>query len=703
MLQRDGIAVHRGAQSEGSEAPPSTASLTLQDPDLAYNPAAPASTLYGLIGLNTPLRISADGSVRSTTEVASWDPERPVKGTPVSKLTGGGILRRLQQGKTPLREPLYRAIIDSGTTAFWPANDGTAAQSIASGLPGGPPMTFGGPMRLAAVPGPAGTVGAFPNLVAEAYETASGDNVGTYAGWAEFEVPALQATGWAVECVFLIEPIDPNVLSSVADVVTWQATGTAWTIMRISLAYSASTGLVDIFFGASGPGAFTVSCVSLAPGWHHARFLVTDSGADVQIQGFIDGVVEDTHIETGITLGVPTSGRYGNPAPGEFDVLNTRTAAIGYLAFTDFDLSPDNAPAATGHAGELAGQRFERLGAEEGIVAACVGDPLDTQPMGPQPVATFVDLLRECVRTDAGLMYESRTALWVVMRPGRDLYNQDPALELEFEGHVAPPLRPNLGDRYRANDVTAKRANGGQARAQKLTGPGNVADPVDDPQGVGRYDVQLDVNPAEDSTLLSMASWHMAKGTVEEPRWPAMVVHLDRAPGLISDVNALEIGDRITLSGLLAAWGLEDVASLLVIGIGEALPPLRRAVTLVTVPASPYEIGIVGANNGSTDVRGAAIDTDLSSLASGITTTGTALSVASTGGVLWTTDSDDWNVAQNGGSLYIVVGGERMRITNITGASSPQSFTVVRSDNGIVRAHLAGAAVHVAYPVRIGL
>lgn len=144
------------------------------------------------------------------------------------------------------------------------------------------------------------------------------------------------------------------------------------------------------------------------------------------------------------------------------------------------------------------------------------------------------------------------------------------------------------------------------------------------------------------------------------------------------------------------------------LGIRESLPALRRLVTFVTVPASPFEIGIVGANDGSTDLRGQAIDTDNSTLNASITYNATSLSVASTGGVLWTTDADDWSTSLNGtgpygGGLFIVVGGEVMRVTDITGGSSPQTFTVVRSVNGVIKSHLAGAPVHVRYPVRVGL
>ena len=54
-------------------------------------------------------------------------------------------------------------------------------------------------------------------------------------------------------------------------------------------------------------------------------------------------------------------------------------------------------------------------------------------------------------------------------------------------------------------------------------------------------------------------------------------------------------------------------------------------------------------------------------------------------------------------NLRIVVGGEEMAISSISGASSPQTFTVVRSANGVVKAHSAGADVRLARPTYFGL
>jgi len=42
-------------------------------------------------------------------------------------------------------------------------------------------------------------------------------------------------------------------------------------------------------------------------------------------------------------------------------------------------------------------------------------------------------------------------------------------------------------------------------------------------------------------------------------------------------------------------------------------------------------------------------------------------------------------------------------VTAITGTTSPQTATVTRSVNGVVKSHATGAPVHVARPVALGL
>ena len=93
------------------------------------------------------------------------------------------------------------------------------------------------------------------------------------------------------------------------------------------------------------------------------------------------------------------------------------------------------------------------------------------------------------------------------------------------------------------------------------------------------------------------------------------------------------------------------------------------------------------------------VDTDGSQLAAGATATATSLSVATTSGPVWVTST----VYPEEFPFDITVGGERMQVSAVTGTSSPQSFTVVRSRNGVVKAQTAGTDVRLADPAYLAL
>lgn len=703
---RDSISLSRGAPGEGQDAPPSTASVTLDNNTGDYNPRNPTSALYGLAGRNTPLRVSADSSVRSVTEAASWKPQRAIYGDAWTPLEGGGVLRRLQQGRTPLRSPAYRAFTspdnDGERVAYWPFEEDSSATSASTPYSG--TVTFGGP----------GTI-SFGAL--ESITSARLAQFGSFDTFLTFVLPDwTNSLGQHFAGSLVRFPS-----GGLADnAIIWRFYFTGGNVEYVDLLYN--TGDVLSLVAYSGGAVLGTLATADWTGYIDDResflFVTTNqNGANIDFRVRATGatywLVESSGTLAGKTLGrmyqiVMGTGAGANGLGfGHLIVGNNKDSFGNFIDDLDADASY-LVTGARGYDKETAGDRFLRLAAEEGVTATVVGDPADTQRMGPQPVDTLVNLLRECVKTDDALLFEPRDSLGLVMRTGRDRYNQASALDLSFTGsQIAPQLAPVLDDQQTRNDVTAKRRNGSQYTARKTSGPLNVNDPIDDPQGVGRIDTQVDVNTYTDDVLPSHANWHLHKGTVDEPRYQQVTVDLDAAPSLITAVNAVDIGDRITIANMPVTEA-PDGEDLLVVGIRESLAAMRRLVTLITVPAAPYEIGIVGANDGSTDLRGQAVDTDDSTLASGITSTGTSLSVASAGGVLWTTDSNDWSTGRNGScrfgaGLFIAVGGEVMRVTNITGASSPQTFTVVRSVNGVVKSHLAGAEVHVRFPAVVGL
>ncbi|MCY0961523.1 hypothetical protein OTB19_32195, partial [Streptomyces sp. H27-H5] len=121
---------------------------------------------------------------------------------------------------------------------------------------------------------------------------------------------------------------------------------------------------------------------------------------------------------------------------------------------------------------------------------------------------------------------------------------------------------------------------------------------------------------------------------------------------------------------------------LIVEGYTETRKPPSRfwTITLNCSPAGPWTVSVVD------DPVTGRVDTDGSTLAAGVNSTATSLSVATVGAPLWTTAGSDLPVD-------IEVDGEVMRVTAISGASSPQTFTVTRSINGIVKSQASGADV----------
>lgn len=702
---RDGIALSRGAAGEGQDAPPSTATLTLDDRSPGqYNPQDVNGPLYGLIGRNTPMRVSADGSVRSTTEVASWAADRSTGGASLdrwSAVQGGGILRRLQQGKTPLRAPFYRAILADGPAVFWPLDELEGSTQWSSGV-GGDPVALVGALEFGALTGSPGAAGlAFADLAGS-------------TGYGVVRMPALTPAAWGFEYLVYLRAVDESIDGG-ASLVSWDASGDVgrdgWSI---NVHYDVDPGGGGDGYGLTVVGnfyqdslGFSLGQYGIDPGWHHVRVQATQVGANVEVQMWIDGVDN-----LGPIVPESTPGILGVPGPLTFvadsgsDPVTNMAAGIGMLAFYNGTV-PDHSAAATGYAGELAGERFLRVLAEEGVPAVVIGDETDTQPMGPQPSATLVAIARECVRTDDGLMFEPVDDRALVMRTGRSLRNQAPAWTIDFTaGVVAPGFRPVTDDANTRNDVTATRGTGAAARATRETGPLNVQDPIDDPEGVGRYDVQIDVNPATDEALLSHATWHLAKGTNPAPRYPTITIDLDAAPGVIAAVDALEIGDRVDVENLPTEWQIGN-ASLILLGVKERYPAgagrFRRLVTLNAGPAAPYEVLLVGNTAGSVDLRGMRAGTELSTVDGAHPSNDTTILIDSAG-ITWTTSADDLDPAKNGGGLYLTIAGEVVRVTSIAGAGSAWTLTVLRGQLGTTaRALPDGVPVRFTYPGRLGL
>jgi hypothetical protein len=348
-----------------------------------------------------------------------------------------------------------------------------------------------------------------------------------------------------------------------------------------------------------------------------------------------------------------------------------------------------------GFTGETAADRVERLCHEEDLDCEIVGDDASSAagvspisaPMGPQGPVSLLELLQECADTDQGILYEPRGITGIAYRTLGSLYNRSAVLALDYTARVfGSTPEPVDDDQLTRNDITAAREDGSSYRATLDEGPLSTQPP---PDGVGRYDEQVTVNVEADSDLANVAGWRLHLGALDEARYPFIHLSLN-STGFVTNLvlsaaaAALDVGDRFTVDNM-PAWIPPDLVTLLAQGFTESITEdgFKRDIVVNCTPESPYHVMVWESAISGTGWKW---DTAGSELAAGITTTATSLSVATTLGPVWTAvDAED--------GFDVMIGGEQMTVTDVSGTTSPQTFTVTRSVNGIVKAHSTGADV----------
>lgn len=465
----------------------------------------------------------------------------------------------------------------------------------------------------------------------------------------------------------------------------------------------ADSGGWRMFYGPSETAALTGRAVAEAPpGFpaapipnpysdglpHHYRISAAQNGGDVEITLYYDGFQvavgkdfsDDGNPTTSIGRITEIRINDANPEGGSF------MPSLGQLVLW-YSSPSDTYTMAFGYPEESCIDRYVRLLAEHGLSGGVIGE--DSPLMGAQEPATLPDLFDFIAATDGGMINDGRGWNGLEFRTGRSLYNQTPALELTFgpDGNVAAaqPVTDDLGI---ANDFTATGLGFGDAHVERRSGPMNVNDPIDDDEGISRKPGSVEANPVDRDDLVGLATWGLHKGTWPGARYKNVTVDLTKHPELIPAVMALRPGDLLTIDQLDA-----DMVELLILGGSHSIESYHHVVTFNCVPAGPYRVGEV-------DAAGMRVSSGTSTLAADFDAgTDTSMSVAVTG-ALWDTSTPPF---------HIRVGGVVLNVTAISGASSPQTFTVDAAPvNGVERLIAAdGPAaltrVNLASPAFVGL
>lgn len=592
-----------------------------------------------------------------------------------------GPTQRLRQGGgTRVRTALEswipaRTATSFRAAAYWPLDEGSGAVSGRSRL-GGADMVFTRPTN------PVGRFGAGDTRLPwlnKGVVLYSGDRL---RGVVNMAAPT--ATGW--EFAFLYACQDGADMT-----ISLNTTAkTVWTIQILpgtnQIGFSAPGGgmvlandlSLDLFDGVSKLVMFRVWENTSTPTTADAYIVVSSNYEGAGTFGTND-IIDD-----GFSIGVPNR-PISRLESVEFEHagLVDRPFVLSHVAaFSALDLTGAyqlEVPAA-GNILEQADARMTRVCAEK-AVPFTTNSSYVTALMGPQKPTDLLSVVDGCARADMGLLFEVRDALSLKYRPLAELHNGGTVLTLDYAAHqVAPPFEPVRDDQKIRNDVTAKRDDGGEARYEQLVGRYSTADPA--AGGVGRYDSTVNVNVRSDNQLGDIAGWTVHLGTWDEPRAPTVTVFLDTVSDALADtVLSVDIGDRIDIVNLQSI-GIYDTVSLLVLGYEESWDDGTHQITFNCVAQRPYRVLKL-------DTPGNKVDSGSSTTAAAFTS-GTSVTMS----VAVSSPADLWATA-GAAPFTVKVAGAVLNVTAVSGASSPQTFTVDAVPvNGVSKIIPVGSPIH---------
>lgn len=673
-LSADGVTITRAFSEAGQ------CSFRLKDPTGKWSPRHPSSPYFGLIGKGTPLKVETEvlagsPSTRFYGEVVTFQPGwgRDGSRNAYVDVTAAGALRRIGAGALPLRSPLYRACstLGSNLVAYWPMEDGSRAEGFA-----------------AAVGGRRATVAGTPNFAT--YDGVLGSDPLPTIESATFGAPVPLYTAGspaAVQVRFML-----RVLSTTPDgAVLARLILTGGTIDYFDVKFSNSDSgeiVVEAFADGASVNAFVTSGLNVEGRVLRISIELAQSGSNI--------TRAISALEPGAATGGTASGSISSQTLGRITQVrvNPLSAALADVAFGHLtvekaitSLFTVSSAVLAGHQGEQAHARIARLCAENGISYVNY-DSATSQPMGPQTSKTLDELLRECVDADGGFRYEPRSvATELAYRGLRSLMSQTDVVTIPYQDNMLSPFTPVEDDAGTVNVSTVQRDAGSSATVEVVEGPLGTA------SGIGRYEDSQTLNLATDAQTEQRAGWISHVGTHDEARYPA--IGWDFADpriladsGLTGDLTSVTLGTQLEATGVATKlpWLPPFDVKAIVTGYTETIRPLSYRVDTVTTPARPYKVVVYGDTGSRYSLAGTVT-------AGTMTTTSTSRTM--------TVPEPGWTHAD--GDFDIVIGGEVMTVTDVTGTPPTQTFTLVRSVNGVVKTHAAGEAVELAEPAYLGI
>lgn len=538
------VTAEDGAPDEAGDTN-SQFTCTLRDNRGRYDPDNAESDLWPNFDENCPIEWAVnpgDGSgwnVEFLGYVASIQ-EDYSSGTPHKvrrAIVAAGSFRRLGQSKAAFSS-MTRYVRTVKPARYWRLEDLANSRQAQSDVAGAPPMVLL-PNSSAALPTWAARTGVPGSLPVAQF---------TIGSRLDVAFPPYVPQGTTIRWAFLANLATLTTTTTMMRMTMTGSTAAAWEVFVVPgqapqlRALNIGSGTIFTSPVFSPPSGF-IGNVSNGPvlhPWIWYGVTLQQSGADIiwtlnygnywiNDLGNFDGFTTLPSGTLSATQVGSVTGFIISPSAAAEDM------AVGHLNLTDSATGLVNLGTASIMGWpQSAAARVAGVANEFGVPNSVTGS--STSLMGPEQLGTVLDMMRDGMKTDHGIISDGRGV--IAYRGLTDLYNLAPVITISGSNReLFLPYAPVRDDQKHRNRITVTRVGGSNYLAEDLG----------DQARSGLAEGSETINVAADLQLPDHAGYFLAVGTVPGKRYPAFTLDFLRAPQFVRPWLGMRLGDRFKL------------------------------------------------------------------------------------------------------------------------------------------------------------
>ncbi len=531
-----GVSISRVRGDEFDAPQPGECELTFDNVDGLFTPGHPSAHA----GLRPGVRVRVRYGVTPRFDgfVEGWPVRWPTGGDTECWVTvkAYDLLARLGR-MPPLRSVIEQTILPSAPAWYLPlaepdgsvsAGDVIGSGASVSVVPGprlGDEVTGPGTLTFGQGTGPATDGKSAPEFVP------ASDLIGFFL---RGDVPSVAGSP-TLAATFCVKAANPLAEQNIAKLTDGYRTGIELWVMTDGRLL----GCVYDPWRASRVGIVT-SLTSVVGQTHTAAIAWTASGGTSTVTLTLDGAVVGTGTFTG-TTGLLYQLRIGGGEGGGL-FGGSISHVLGWSTPPSTATLADYwAASSTGFTGERSDQRIARILGWAGIPAGWLSLDVGAVPVGHvDPTGKRpLELVQEIAKAEGGPLFMDASGL--VRMHARNRMTAPVTATLSTTADcVGPDLAMRQDLNRVVNDVTVSRPGGASVR-------------VTDPESIVAYGLageSLEIVAATDAILYDVASWRLALRSTPQLRTPQLVLDALTDAAHATQILALEVSSRVTVSGL---------------------------------------------------------------------------------------------------------------------------------------------------------